>query len=568
MLVDLRDLYLEAAPERGDGWIAFARRWTGDASASREIVKANRNARRPLAGVRYRVPYRLLTDSAKLAVIRALFPNDQSSAASWSHRTRGESLESISEWFTGGRAATKRLRAENSFPGLKPPAGAQIRIAADLLLPAFRFTAPREPAPVTVPEPTVAARERAGTGAPSVSAIPEAPSPAAPGMVAPVAPASPESTAGGLLEYGEDEAGRHAIYRLRPGEALYSSVVVRFTGRLSADDVNALSADIARRSAIVDVTDIPIGFPVRIPLDLLLPEFLPPGDPRRLEWQVEQEMASRIKNVVEAKGLEGVTVVLDAGHGGVDVGASMSGVWESLYVYDIALRAKRRLEGTTRAKVRMTTRDGAAWEIVDRDVLPFARGHAVLTTPPFPITDSVIGVNLRWYLANSFLRQAIADGGSPDKVIFVSIHADSLHPSIRGVTIYVPDSADSGGPFRKSGAAFSSRKEYREQPSVSFSAGELQRGEGLSRDLAEKVIASVKRAGLEVHPFKPVRDRIYRGRRAWVPAVLRYNRIPARMLFEVLNLANPEDRKLLTTRAFRERAAEALVSGIVAYFKE
>ena len=77
-----------------------------------------------------------------------------------------------------------------------------------------------------------------------------------------------------------------------------------------------------------------------------------------------------------------MTVILDAGHGGIDVGASMAGVWESLYVYDIALRVKKTLETETRAKVEMTTRDGAAWTIPDRDVLPFSRGHAVLTTPP------------------------------------------------------------------------------------------------------------------------------------------------------------------------------------------
>jgi N-acetylmuramoyl-L-alanine amidase len=563
-LVELRELYLEAIPERGEGWIAFARRHTGDAGAAKEIAKANRNARRPLAGVRYRVPFRLLTDSAKLAVIRALFPADRSIDGEWSHRTRGESLESVAEWFTGGRAATKRLREVNGFKGLKPAAGTVVRVPADLVAPAFRFVPPRAapPAPVAPAQPA--------PGAPGGPAAAGAPSglPTAPAIVAPVAPASAEAPLTSLLDYGEDAGGRHAIYRLRPGEALYSSVVVRFTGRLVAEDVNALAAEVAKRSAIEDVTDIPIGFPVKIPLDLLLPEFLPEGDPRRLEYEVEQALASRHKNVVEAKGLEGVTVVLDPGHGGVDVGASMAGVWESLYVYDVALRVKRRLEATTRAKVLLTTRDGAKWEIVDRDVLPFSRGHAVLTTPPYPITDSVVGVNLRWYLANSYLRQSTAAGGSADKVVFLAIHADSLHPSIRGATIYVPDSVGSAGTFRKSGAAFTSRKEVREQPSVTFTAKQRQRSEGLSRDLAESVISSLRKKDLDIHPFKPVRDRIYRGKRAWVPAVLNYNAIPAKLLLEVCNLANAQDRKLLTTRDFRERVAEAVVAGIRGYFKE
>jgi N-acetylmuramoyl-L-alanine amidase len=51
-----------------------------------------------------------------------------------------------------------------------------------------------------------------------------------------------------------------------------------------------------------------------------------------------------------------------------------------------------------------------------------------------------------------------------------------------------------------------------------------------------------------------------------VPAILRYNRIPARVLLEVCNLNNPEDRKLLVTRAYRDRVARALVSALVDFY--
>jgi N-acetylmuramoyl-L-alanine amidase len=577
-LVDLRDLYVEAVPVAGEGWIAFAKRWTGTNTTMKEIVRLNRNARRPLAGVRYRVPYRLLTESAKLAVVRAMFPKDQSTAGGWVHRTRGESIDSIAEWFAGGAVAAKSIREFNELAaGAKLPRESVVRIPPERLLPVFRFVEPPPKPATSAAQPTPPeARHAPASSAPA--ATPGAAPTPLPGGGGATAPSAPPATAraptlapsssGPSLDYSQDAQGAHAIYRLRAGEALYSSVVVRFTGRLAADDVNALAAEIAKRSGIGDVTDIPIGYPVRIPFDLLLPEFLPSGDPRRLEYEAEQALASRFKNVVEAKGLEGVTVVLDAGHGGVDVGATMAGVWESLYVYDVALRVKHVLETRTKAKVRLTTRDGAKWEIVDNDVLPFSRRHAVQVTPPYPITDSVVGVNLRWYLANSVLRQATAGGGSADKVLFISIHADSLHPSIRGATIYVPDSVGSDKAFGKSGAAFSARKEVREQPTVKFSARERQRSEGLSRDLAEHVIRALRRHDMEIHPFKPVRDRIYRGRRGWVPAVLLHNAIPAKILFEVCNLANAQDRKLLTTREFRQRAAEAVVSGVLAYFKE
>jgi N-acetylmuramoyl-L-alanine amidase len=63
-----------------------------------------------------------------------------------------------------------------------------------------------------------------------------------------------------------------------------------------------------------------------------------------------------------------------------------------------------------------------------------------------------------------------------------------------------------------------------------------------------------------------VRRNVIRGGREWVPAILRYNRIPARALVEVCNLNNAEDRKLLVTRAYREKVARALVSALVAFY--
>ena len=51
-----------------------------------------------------------------------------------------------------------------------------------------------------------------------------------------------------------------------------------------------------------------------------------------------------------------------------------------------------------------------------------------------------------------------------------------------------------------------------------------------------------------------------------MPAVLRYNAVPAKVLLEICNLANDQDRKLLQTRAFRQRIAEAVVEGILRYY--
>ena len=50
------------------------------------------------------------------------------------------------------------------------------------------------------------------------------------------------------------------------------------------------------------------------------------------------------------------------------------------------------------------------------------------------------------------------------------------------------------------------------------------------------------------------------------PRLLRYNAVPAKLLLEVGNLANVEDRALLTTRAFRQEVAGSVVDGLLSYF--
>jgi N-acetylmuramoyl-L-alanine amidase len=189
-----------------------------------------------------------------------------------------------------------------------------------------------------------------------------------------------------------------------------------------------------------------------------------------------------------------------------------------------------------------------------------------MTDPPYPIEDSRTGVNLRWYLANSVYRSAVRRSGDPEKTIFVSIHADSLHPSVRGATIYIPGADMTGGNFGKAGATYQARRVYREGPRVEFAHRERVKSEGLSRQLAEDVLERFRAHGLGIHPTKPIREKIIRQRSAWVPAVLRYNAVPAKVLVEIGNLANGEDRRLLQTRAWRQQVAEAVVEGILDYY--
>ncbi|HEY3569030.1 MAG TPA: N-acetylmuramoyl-L-alanine amidase [Thermoanaerobaculia bacterium] len=522
-LSETHGLNLEAAPHRGEGVGAFAVRLCGDAGLATRIAEANGGSGTFQAGTRYTIPFDLLSPELQLKVVQALFPSDRGAADGWVHKVRGlgplrrESLWNLAVWFTGDGENFRAIREYNELHDEDVARDFSVTIPSELLRPAFRAGLP----------------------------VPEKPY---------------------LLQYGSDKDGEFAVYRLRPHEALYSSVVVRFTGRVFAKDVNDLALKIARRSGIPDVTDIPVGYRVKVPFEYLQPEYLPEGHPKRKEYEEGLRQSARFSNQVKARGLAGITIVLDAGHGGLDSGATMGGVWESLYVYDVAMRIKRLLETQTAARVLVTTRDGDAFKVQETDILPFSRGHAVLTTPPYPIADPKVGVNLRWYLANSLYRKTLKADSDPDKVVFLSIHADSLHPSLRGLMAYVPAADMRDGTYSKSGGVYASRKEVQESPAVSFPRQKRVESEGLSRELAKQVVAAFQSTGLPVHPFNPVRDRIIRDNSVWVPAVLRYNSIPAKALLEICNLANDQDRALIQTRAYRQQVAQAVVQGLLAYY--
>lgn len=524
-LTEKEGLLLEAVPRRGEGLLAFTRRVCGDERLAAQVLEANGGGTTLLAGMRYRIPFDLLSNEWHLKLVKALFPGDRGEADGWRHQAHGvgamqrESLWQLSLWFTGTGENFRAIREYNELQDDDVPRGTAVVIPSELLRPAFKAVLP----------------------------VPEKPY---------------------HLAYGKDDEGEYAIYRLRPGEALYSSVVVRFTGRVHGPDVNQLAAEIATRSGVQDVTDIPIGYRIKIPFDVLQPEFMPEGHPQREEYEASMRASAQFSNQITSRGLAGITVILDAGHGGRDSGAAMDGVWESTYVYDIALRVKRILETQSAAKVVVTTRDGGEFKVVDKDVLPFSRQHAVMTTPPYPIEDARVGTNLRWYLANSVYRQTVKQGSDPQKVVFLSIHADSLHPSLRGAMAYIPSAEKRDGTYGKNGAVYTSRKEVREGQHVSFPLKQRVESAGLSRELAKEIIASFHAGGLRVHPFKPVRDQIIRNKSSWVPAVLRYNSVPAKMLLEVCNLANAEDRRLLQTRAYRQKVSEAIVQGLLAYYGE
>jgi N-acetylmuramoyl-L-alanine amidase len=312
-----------------------------------------------------------------------------------------------------------------------------------------------------------------------------------------------------------------------------------------------------------------VGFPVKIPLEVLSEEFLPKDDPRSLARSKEKAESAQFARAEVARGLSGVRVILDAGHGGRDTGTLHGSIWESTFVYDVACRLRKTLTERTRAEVLMTTRDAVlGWKVSERDSLRSSHAQLLLTDPAYSLADPTVGVNLRWYLANSLIRRPGPDGAKvpPERTVFVSLHADSLHPSVRGAMVYVPGERYLRDRYGKTGPAYAGYREVKEQPVVSFNQKERFASEGASTALANDIIAALREAGLPVHSFSPVRTHVIRAGREWVPAVLRYNRVPNRVLVELANLGNEEDRALMKTHGFRDSLAESLASAIVSFF--
>jgi N-acetylmuramoyl-L-alanine amidase len=543
----------------GDAWTRLAKRVTGDAANWKAIADINGMGEKLTTEKPVLVPFALAKPELKRQSMEALFPADRVTPRGWVHRIvggsgiEGESLWNLAAWFTGDGANYRLIRSANGDRSLSTRRGEDVLIPDKLLSPPFQ-------APAALRN-TSAEKTKAVEDDPSDAAQP--PEPEAREQQHPVAPGPVK------LDYVVDGAEPHAVYHLQKGEALYSAVAIRFTGRVYSKDVRDVIEKIVQFNGIADVAKLPVGYAVRIPLELLVPEYRPANDPRRLAAEKSRRESARLARRVEARNLEGVTVILDAGHGGRDVGTTHDGIRESDYVYDVMCRLKRELEKKTKAKVWSTTRSKfGGYAFSDDDEIVRRTDHVVLTSPQYPLDNPVVGVHLRWYLANSIFRRALARSIAAEKVVFLSIHADSLHPSLRGLMAYVPGQRYVQGTYRKNGDVYLARSEVRESPSVTQSEEDALRAEGLSTDLAEAIVDSFQERGLNVHAYDPIRDNVVRDGREWVPAVIRYNKVPTRLLLEICNLGNPSDRKLIRTFQYRQELALAIRKGIVSYFEQ
>ncbi|MDR3669713.1 MAG: N-acetylmuramoyl-L-alanine amidase, partial [Holophaga sp.] len=372
-----------------------------------------------------------------------------------------------------------------------------------------------------------------------------------------------------MLHFEQDRQGKYAAYHLRKGEALYSSVVMRYTDQVDPQGVNDLAMVIARRSGISDVRGIQPGQLVKIPVEALASPFQPEGTVALAEEREVRAEVRRTPRVLAGPRLKGVRIVLDAGHGGIDKGAMANGVWESDYVYDITMRVRQLLEEGTQATVSCTiVYPGLGFNARDRIPAPTDQAE-ILTTPPFANDGEspiAVSVHLRWVLANHLFAD-FERTGDPQKTLFISFHADSLHPSARGTMVYVPGAVGVPAAFALPGARTVRVRELVDGSRVRFTPRERLQGEARSRLFAESMLQALQAEGIPTHENRPIRNVVLRGGKSFIPAVIRYNTAATKVLMEVLNLTNREDAANLQDPVFREQYAQAVVKGIQAYYR-
>jgi len=217
-------------------------------------------------------------------------------------------------------------------------------------------------------------------------------------------------------------------------------------------------------------------------------------------------------------------IVIDAGHGGIDPGATgVSGVLEKKLVLDYALELKKQLEADGNFRVRLTR---------ETDVF-------------LPLRD----------------RYLMAEESAAD--LFISLHAN-IHAksSIRGASVFTL--SEKGADSDAEAAALAAKENaadalagVADSDDVAVILGDLMRREtmNLSKNMANRLVEEIgENAKLlkNTHRFANF-------------AVLRSPTVPS-VLIEIGYMSNAAEEELLRTKKHRKAVAGAIVRAIDSYF--
>jgi N-acetylmuramoyl-L-alanine amidase len=240
-----------------------------------------------------------------------------------------------------------------------------------------------------------------------------------------------------------------------------------------------------------------------------------------LEPETQSIVPASLK-VVKSKGRD-IVVAIDAGHGGKDVGArGARGTHEKDVVFAIA----KRLEG-----------------MVNRQ--PGMRGVMIRKG------DNFVYLSERVRIA----RAAKAD-------LFVSIHADAFNdPTASGASVYT---------LAKRGASSADARWLAE--SENGYDNENDRSDALESVLQDLSESAAKEASQNIgnKVLRSVRSVSHLHRTDVQKAgfvVLKAQEIPS-ILVETAFISNPDEERRLSTRAYQDKMAAAVFSGIMAHFRQ
>lgn len=503
---DGRILYLECQIPKRSARSAFLKRSLADESLRKSVQKLKT----------FNLAYEILKPEVQRRVIETLFPDDYADQAGWWHRVTYdqhpgfESWWNMSTWLTGRGRNYNFLEpiAENQDYFGAPRNGQVLFIPRDLLLDAFK-----------TPSPAGSGRE-------------------------PLIPSSQ-----GELRYGTDSEGEYAAYHIKQGETIHVDIIGRFTDLRGEAAVDGAVLRVLTRNKIADPKRVLAGQEIRVPLDMLARQYRPRT----------------------GSGLDGVVVILDPGHGGTDPGKEHGDVLEDEITYDLVVRIRAELERTTKARVHVTLLDPDQND-VPSSASQFGRDQdeLVLTTPNYNPVDTTKSVVLRMYLVNAIYRDELARGTQPDKVLFASIHCDSLPAKLNGTMVYIPGASYRGDVETPENPFYDGFKEAQGHRTITMTAAERQRDEGMSRAFAQTLVDTLERQQRPIAVSStgvPIRDVIIQSPTSkYIPGVIRNAKVPTRVLVETANVQNDYDRANLIDPQWRQAYAEAFVEALHNHF--